>query len=707
MSMNPAALVASLSLEQKAALLSGADAWHTHAIAEIGLPAAEVADGPHGLRVETGVDMVWIPSTGFPTASALGATWDPELVTRVGAALGEEARALGIGLLLGPGVNMKRTPLCGRNFEYFAEDPVLTADLAAAYISGVQSTGVGACIKHFAANNQETERMEISVEADERTLREIYLEAFRRVIAAADPWAVMCSYNRIHGVHSSQNHWLLTEILRDEWHYPGLVVSDWDAVHDPIAAVAAGLDLEMPGTDGRSAAAIAAAVREGRLDEELVDQAATRVVAFVQRGLPDGGSATSPVRAGGIVPGESLNDTQLSALGADRHHQLATEAATAAITLLRNPDGILPLDAHGNERIAVIGGYARVPRIQGGGSSGVRPTRIDAALDALREIAGDRLSYAEGYSIPQTDFYQEWPLEDGADPSALRREAVAVSEDADVVIAFVGLPLTEEIEASDRTTIDLPLAQRELLVALAETGKPLVVVVAAGSAVSLEPWHDASSAILLTWLGGQGVGTAAARVLFGVAEPSGRLSETYPLALADTPGIDTFPGADGKVVYAEGPLIGYRWYDSRQLAVRYPFGHGLSYTSFDYRDAWARPTQGQGLAVSVTVTNTGKRPGSEVVQLYVEPPTGSIDRPVRELRGFRKVQLKPGESRSVQFDLDLRDFAVADIAERCWRQDAGTYRVALGSSSRHQRVTLPVARLAATSPFALLDEARG
>ena len=334
-------LVASLSLEQRAALLSGADDWRTCAIPEVDLPAAELGDGPHGLRTETGVDMVWVPSTGFPTGSALGATWDADLVARVGAAIGEEARAMGVQLVLGPGVNMKRTPLCGRNFEYFAEDPVLAGDLAAAYIRGLQGVGVGACLKHFAANNQETDRTEISVEADEGTLRATYLEAFRRAIAAADPWAVMCSYNRIGGAHASQHHWLLTDVLRDEWGYRGLVVSDWDAVHDPVAAVAAGLDLEMPGTGGRSAAAIVAAVAGGRLDRAAVERAATRVVEFVERCLPDG-PASSPVRDAGIVPGERLRAGQLAALGADAHHELAREAAAAAATLLRNPDGAAP-----------------------------------------------------------------------------------------------------------------------------------------------------------------------------------------------------------------------------------------------------------------------------------------------------------------------------------------------------------------------------
>lgn len=690
-------LVASLSLEQRAALLSGADDWRTCAIPEVGLPAAELGDGPHGLRTETGVDMVWVPSTGFPTGSALGATWDADLVARVGAAIGEEARAMGVQLVLGPGVNMKRTPLCGRNFEYFAEDPVLAGDLASAYIRGLQGVGVGACLKHFAANNQETDRTEISVEADEGTLRATYLEAFRRAIAAADPWAVMCSYNRIGGVHASQHHWLLTDVLRDEWGYRGLVVSDWDAVHDPVAAVAAGLDLEMPGTGGRSAAAIVAAVADGRLDRAAVERAATRVVEFVEHCLPDG-PASSPVRDAGIVPGERLRAGQLAALGADAHHELAREAAAAAATLLRNPDGVLPLDPAGTQRIGVVGGYARVPRIQGGGSSGVWPVRVDEPLAAIREVAGDRVRFAPGYPVPATDYYQDTAPAPEADLAALRAEAVALAGDCDVVVAFAGLPLSAEVEAADRDTLALPVEQVDLLVALAATGTPLVVVLAAGSAVDLAPWHDAAAAILLTWLGGQAVGGATADVLFGLAEPGGRLGETFPLRLADTPGHDTFPGRDGRIEYAEGPLIGYRWHDAGGLGVRYPFGHGLSYTRFAYSDASVRPTQ-DGVEVEVTVTNVGQRPGSEVVQLYVEPPTGSPGRPLRELRGFGKVALAPSESRTVAFALGRRDFGYPDPVNRGWTQPAGEYRVVLASSSRDDRAVLPVQLVDGWVPF--------
>ncbi len=688
--------VDSLPLEQQASLLSGDGDWHTRQIPP-DLPAAELGDGPHGLRTETGVDMVWVPSTCFPTGSALGATWDRTLVARVAAAIGEEARALGVQLLLGPGINLKRTPLCGRNFEYFAEDPVLAGDLAAAYIEGLQGTGVGACLKHFAANNQETERTRVSVEADERTLRELYLEGFRRAIGKADPWAVMCAYNRLGGTHASQHRWLLTEVLREEWGYRGLMVSDWDAVHDPVAAVAAGLDLEMPGTAGRSAAAIVEAVTAGPLDAEAVAAAATRVVEFVQRVLPDGEPLSGAVWDLGVEPGRPLTDAQRVRLGATGHHALAGEASAAAATLLRN-DGVLPLSVAGSERIAVIGAHAVVPRIQGGGSAGVDPVTVDEPLAALRSLAGERVSYAPGYEIAETDFYRDLSVPGGAEADRLRAEAVDLAGKADVVVAFVGLPLSQEVEAADRHDLALPADQVSLLAGLASLDLPLVVVLAAGSAVDLAPWHDRTAAILLTWLGGEAVGGATADVLFGLREPGGRLGETYPLELEQTPGYAGFPGKDGRVYYDEGPFIGYRWYDAKDLPVRYPFGHGLSYTSFDYSLASVEH-RGEDVDVHVTITNIGARAGAEVVQLYVDAPDGGTTRPPRELRDFAKVHLAPGESREVGFTLGTRDFAWADTASACWRQDPGSYRLVLASSSRCHRVSIPIERVAATVPF--------
>lgn len=681
--MDPQALH-QLPLRDKVSLLSGDGPWRTHAVG--GLPAAEVSDGPNGLRTETGVDMVWIPSTCFPTGSALASTWDPSLARRVAQGIGEEARALGVQCVLGLGVNLKRSPLCGRNFEYLSEDPTLAAVMGAAWVEGIQSTGVSACLKHFAANNQETERREISVEADEDVLRELYLEAFRRIVQRARPWAVMCSYNRIGGVHASQNRWLLTQVLREEWGFDGIVMSDWDAVHDPVAAVKAGLDLEMPGTDGRSAAALLDAVERGTLTEDEVDAAALRVAAFVARTLPDGRRPPEPVRDAGITPGAPLDAAQLAALGAEAHHALAREVAAAAAVLLRNEGGTLPLDPAGTERIAVFGGYAVTPRIQGGGSAGVCPTMVDSPLDAIRRVAGaGRVSWAQGYPTGATDYYQE-DEPAGQDGDALLAEALAAAGSADVLVVFAGLPLVDETEALDRDHLDLPAAQTRLLTELAGLGKPLVVVLEAGSAAVLAPsWHDRSDAVLLAHLGGQAVGSATADLLFGLADPSGRLSETWPVSLADTPGIDTFPD-HGVARYPEGHLIGYRWYDEHGLDVAYPFGYGLSYTTFSH-DSVSVAVAGEVVRVEAVVTNTGGRAGAEVVQVYLTPPA-AVARP-RRLAGFAKVPVAPGESRAVTVEIPVRDLA-SWSQEGGWELAAGTWTVEVGASSRDTRLTASV-----------------
>jgi beta-glucosidase len=719
------AALAALSLEEKASLLSGHDDWFTETIGDR-VPAIEVGDGPHGLRKETGVDMVWVPATGFPTASAMGASWDRDLVKRVATAIGEEARAEGVQVVLGPGVNMKRSPLCGRNFEYFSEDPLLSGELGIAYVEGMQSTGVGASLKHFAANNQEIERTRISVEADDRTLREIYLAAFERVVKTADPWTVMCAYNRLRGVHASENRWLLTDILRDEWGYDGVVVSDWNAVHHRVRALAAGLDLEMPGTGGVTDAEIVAAVKSGELDERVVDAAARRVLRLVERTYPGAGLVNGPIMDLGVAPGDRLSAEQLALLRADEHHELAREAAAGCITLLRNEGAVLPL-ARGT-RVAVIGAFAEHARIQGGGSSGVDPTRVDNALEAF----GDKPTYAPGYVHTPLDAYQDdldaylaahdaTFVDDGKGPArrsaaltrALRlaaaaervaagplsaragtliEEAVAAAENAEVIVVFAGLPLAFEQEADDRTTLALPSDQVALIARLADlrvrTGAALVVVLSNGAAVTMDPWHDRVDAIVEAWLPGQAGGGAVVDVLFGRVNPSGKVAETFPLALEDTPGYVTWSGERGTVLYGEGVFIGYRWYDALRRAVRYPFGHGLSYTTFAYTAPGARdPAAPAGtVSVSCTVTNTGARAGREVVQLYVGDPDAAVRRPPRELRGFAKVTLDPGARVRVSFDLVSRDFAYWDIAAGAWRREGGEFVIELGASSRDIRL---------------------
>ncbi|GGD68460.1 beta-glucosidase family protein [Microbacterium murale] len=748
-------VLAELTLEDKASLLSGLDDWFTQPIDRPGMthavPSIEVGDGPHGLRKETGVDMVWVPATGFPTASAMGASWDRELMRRVAAAIGEEARAEGVQVVLGPGVNMKRSPLCGRNFEYFSEDPFHAGEIGVAYVAGLQSTGVGASLKHYAANNQEIERTRISVVADDRTLRETYLAAFERVARQADPWTVMCSYNRIHGIHASENRWLLTEVLREEWGYQGAVVSDWNAVHDRVAALRAGLDLEMPGTAGRTDAEVVAAVRAGDLDEAVVDAAARRVLALVARAYPGADVVDGPVMQLGHVAGDRLTEEQLRVLKADEHHALAREAAAACIVLLRNEPGpsgapALPLNESGG-RIAVIGAFAEHARIQGGGSSGVDPTRVDVPLDEIRAVMGaDQVSYAPGYVYLPKNAYQddnvatlsahgitlveerpkvarrsatlakELQLAEAiqhlakAEPSDTARrligEALTTAQEAETIVIFAGLPLAFEQEANDRDTLALPEEQNVLISALADlrdqTGAALVVVLANGSPVTMEPWHDRVDSIVECGLGGQGVGAAIAEALFGRANPSGRIAETYPLAIEDSPGFPNWLGERGVVLYGEGVFIGYRWYDALRRPVLYPFGHGLSYTSFGYTDLNAEIVDAAAGHVRVTcrVTNGGSRAGAEVVQLYVGDPDAEVSRPVRELRGFEKVYLEPGEFADVSFDLESRDFAYWDAAADSgesrlglWRREGGDFIIEVGASSQDirlaQTISLP------------------
>ncbi|MFJ4163932.1 beta-glucosidase [Microbacterium sp. NPDC089698] len=744
------AVLAALTLEEKASLLSGLDDWYTQPLDRVGLPdpvpSIEVGDGPHGLRKETGVDMVWVPATGFPTASAMGASWDRRLMRRVGAAIGEEARAEGVQVVLGPGVNMKRSPLCGRNFEYFSEDPMHSGELGAAYVDGVQAVGVGTSLKHFAANNQEIERTRISVVADERTLRETYLAAFERVVTKADPWTVMCSYNRLLGVHASQNHWLLTEVLREEWGYRGAVVSDWNAVHDRVAALIAGLDLEMPGTQGETDAEIVAAVRNGGLDEAVVDTAARRVLQLVARAYPGADHVDGPVMDLGHVAGDRLTEAQLALLRADEHHQLAREAALSCLTLLRNedaPDGrgpALPLDEGDSRTIAVVGAFAEHARIQGGGSSGVDPTRIDTPLDALRSIVGDRVRYAPGYVYEVKNAYQDDNLAilaaHGAEteddnPRVARRSATLAKElqlaetvqhlgkrplsavaqrhieeaaeaaaEATTIVVFAGLPLSYEQEANDRDTLALPADQIALISRMADvrdrTGATLIVVLSNGSPVSMEPWHDRVDAILEAWLGGQGVGFAVAEALFGRHSPSGKTAETFPLAVEDTPGYPNWLGERGTVLYGEGVFIGYRWYDALHRHVRYPFGHGLSYTNFEYSDLRVDVVDADAGRVRIrcTITNVGSRTGEEIVQLYVGDPDAEVQRPLRELRGFEKLRIEPGESARVGFELENRDFAYWDsAAERLdgktglWRREGGEFRIDIGASSRDIRLS--------------------
>lgn len=656
-----AELVAELTLEEKASLTSGASFWSTKAVERAGIPSIVLTDGPHGVRLQRGssdhlglADSV--PATCFPPAVALGSAWDPELAERVGRALGEEARAEGVGVLLGPGINIKRSPLCGRNFEYLSEDPIVSGVLGAALVCGLQSQGVGASLKHFAANNQEFDRMRASSDVDPRPLREIYLRGFQRVVEDAQPWTVMCSYNRINGVFASEDPWLLTKVLREEWGFEGLVVSDWGAVNDRVAGLPAGLDLEMPSSDGRTDAQLVEAVRDGRLAESALDLAAERAVRLAQQA------------AAGADPDASYD--------VDAHHALAREAAARGVVLLKN-DGVLPLAA--GTRVAVVGEFARTPRYQGAGSSLINPTRLDTALEEIGRLAGAAPVFAPGFTLD---------AKAAADP-ALLAEAVAAAEGAEVVLAFLGLPAAAESEGFDREHLRLPEAQLELLAAVRAVNPNVVVVLANGGVVEL-PFAEEVPAVVEGWLGGQAGGGGVADVLYGVVNPSGRLTETIPLRLADTPAYLDFPGEFGHVRYGEGLFVGYRWYDARDAAVHFPFGHGLSYTSFAYSGLEVS-ADANGIAARVTVTNTGERDGREVVQLYTGLAGSAVQRAPRELKAFASVELAAGESRVVELAVRREDLAYWDVRVDRWVVEGGEYLVSVGASSRDLRVEAGVA----------------
>ncbi|MCS3780386.1 glycoside hydrolase family 3 C-terminal domain-containing protein [Tsukamurella ocularis] len=643
---------ADLPLEDRARLLTGADFWTTAAAP--GVPSIVLTDGPHGVRRQVGAsDHLGLnasaPATCFPPAVAVGSSWNPGLARRIGGAVAAEARALGVAVVLGPGVNIKRHPLCGRNFEYFSEDPLLAGALGAAQVQGLQDGGAGASVKHFALNNQETERMRVSVDADPRTVREIYLPAFERIVKDADPATVMCSYNRIDGVYASENPWLLTTVLRDEWGYDGLVVSDWGAVHDPVAAVRAGLDLEMP-HGPNSAARIVAAVESGELDEAVVTRAAQRVIDL-KRWAPSDDEPAADL---------------------DAHHALARDAAAECAVLLRNKNGALPLGPASGS-VAVIGELARTSRYQGGGSSHINATRVDVPFDEITSRGADLgvvVEFAAGYAI-----------EDGGDDDALRAEAVAAAAQSGTAVVFAGLTEAEESEGFDRRDLAIDPRQVELLRAVAAAAPRTVVVLVGGGVIDLEPWHDEVDAILEAFLLGQGGGAAIADLLFGLAAPSGRLAESIPHRLEETPAFGTFPGELGTVRYGEGMLVGYRWYTTRGIAPRYAFGHGLGYTTFAVDDLAVRATGPDSATATVRVTNTGDRAGSHVVQLYVGGGPGPVFRPRRSLAAFDKVALEPGASTTVTLDLPRRAFAHWDASRGEWIVSPGDYLIEVGRSS--------------------------
>lgn len=647
-------LIQQMTLEEKASLLSGGDFWHTKAVERLGIPAFMVSDGPHGLRKQEekadhlGVNDS-IRAVCFPAACATAASFDRDALRTLGEALGDTCQHENVSVILGPAVNIKRSPLCGRNFEYFSEDPYLAGEMATAIISGIQSRNVGTSIKHFAANSQEHRRMSSDAVIDERTLREIYLPAFENAIRNAQPWTVMCSYNRVNGEYASENRHLLTEILRDAWNFEGFVVSDWGAVSDRVAALDAGLDLEMPSSGGSNDARIVRAVREGKLDEAVVDRAVSRILRVFYRYLEN-----------------RKPDTEWDMAA---QHELARKLACECMILLKNDMHTLPLKA--GERIAVIGEFAKKPRYQGGGSSHINSFRVDSLMDALSGM--NNISYAQGYSTEQDD-----------PDDALIQEAVSLAKQSDKVVVVAGLPDSFESEGYDRTHMRLPKCQNELITRVASACANTIVVLYNGSPVEM-PWIGRVRAVLEAYLAGQAVGSATRDILYGQVSPSGRLPESFPYHLEDTSAFLSYGGEGDRAVYAEGVFVGYRYYDKKRIDVLFPFGYGLSYTSFAYSDLVLdreSMRDDEDLHVSVNVTNTGDVPGKEVVQLYVADRESSVFRPVRELRGFEKVFLNPGETRTVSFTLGKRAFAYWDTTLHDWYVESGSFAVQIGRSSR-------------------------
>lgn len=639
-----------LTLEEKAALTSGTNPWSLGNVAAKGLPNYTITDGPHGLRKAQNTESMDVeenvPATCFPPAAGMACSWNPELVERVGEAMGEECIQEQVAVILGPGVNIKRNPLGGRCFEYWSEDPYLAGHTAVGIVKGVQSKGVGTSLKHFAANNQETDRLRISATISPRAMREIYLPAFEYIVKTAQPWTVMCSYNKINGVFSSQNRWLLTDVLRGEWGFKGIVMSDWGAVSDRVAALNAGLNLEMPpsNTDDQ----IVAAAKDGRIPATQLDEMAQGMIDLVAKARP----------------AMSRDGYQYDV---DAHNEVARQAAVESMVLLKNEDATLPV-AKG-AKIAVIGEFARTPRYQGAGSSLINPTKLTSFLDALEE-RGVAADFAPGFT-----------LDDAAQDPALTEQAVTAAEQADVVLLFLGLPAAYESEGFDRTTLDIPAKQVEVLEAVAAANPNVAVVLSNGSVISL-PWRGRAKAILETWLLGQAGGAALADVIFGDEAPSGKLAQTIIDDVNDDPSAMNWPGEEGHVDYGEGVFVGYRYHDTFRKQVTYPFGYGLSYATFDVHDATVAKTGPRTAEVTVTVTNTSDVAGAETVQVYVAPPKAEVARPVHELKGFAKVALEPGESKNVTIALDDRAFAYWSERFDDWHVEGGTYTVEVGVSSR-------------------------
>ena len=650
-------IVSEMTLEEKAGMCSGLDFWHLKEVEHLGIPKVMVSDGPHGLRKQDekgdhlGINDS-IKAVCFPPAVLSACSFDRGLMEEMGKAIGREAQANDVSVVLGPAVNIKRSPLCGRNFEYYSEDPYLAGEIAAAFVKGVQSQHVGTSIKHFAANNQEYRRMSSSSEVDERTLREIYFPAFETAVKKAQPYTFMCSYNQINGTFASENKWLLTDVLRGEWGFKGYVMSDWGAVNDRVKGLEAGLELEMPASGGDNDAMIVKAVKDGALEEKILDQAVERILRIIF---------------------EYADHRKPQEFTMEKDHEEAQHIAEESMVLLKNENHILPLKT--SEKAAFIGGFARNPRFQGGGSSHINCFKTTNVLDSVPCDA--QVVYAEGFPADR-DFYDK----------ALADEAVKAAAEADKAVIFAGLPESFESEGYDRSHMSLPECQTRLITEILKVQPNTVIVLHNGSPVEM-PWLGEIKGLLETYLGGQAGGAAAANILYGKINPSGKLAETMPLKLSDNPSYLNFGGGE-KVEYREGIFVGYRYYDTKEMDVAFPFGYGLSYTTFAYSNlklSMENPTEKDTVMVSADVTNTGKSAGKEVVQLYIRDLTGSAIRPEKELKGFEKVFLEPGETKTVTMELNKRSFAWYNTKLHDWFAASGDYEILVGASSRDIRLT--------------------
>lgn len=650
--LNIQELIENMTLEEKASLCSGKGFWYTEGVERLNLPPIAMNDGPHGLRKPEKNDSFSnsLPSTCFPTYSALGSSWDTELVQSVGEAIADEALSNDVSILLGPGINIKRSPLCGRNFEYFSEDPYLSGEMGSAFIDGVQSKGVGTSLKHYAVNSQETRRMLIDAVVDERALREIYLAAFENAVKHSKPWTIMAAYNKLNGAYCTENTELLERILRDEWGYDGLVVTDWGACNDRVEGIKSGQDIEMPGNEYNDEK-IVDAVNNGELGMEVLDKTVERILKLIDISLQ--------------------NRKKNHNFDIDKHNDLASRACSQSAVLLKN-DGILPLSK--NTKIAVIGELADKPHFQGGGSSKINPLKIETPLEAFMQ---DNVAYAKGYDIKSVGTNKE-----------LLDEASAAAKKADVVLVFAGFTDAEECEGVDKQSIDLPKYMNDAIRAATQANPNTIVVLQNGSAVTM-PWLSEVKAVLECYLPGQASGRAIYDLVMGNVNPSGKLAETFPAELSDNPSFQWFPGGPGTVEYRESVYVGYRYYDTAKSKVLFPFGFGLSYTTFEYEDIKLSADKidfDEDIMVTVEVKNTGKRGGAEVVQLYVTDEESTVFRPSKELKAFKKIWLDPGEKKEVSFTLNKRSFAYYNTSISDWHVEQGNFIVSVGSSSADLRL---------------------